>query len=64
MPARAPYPRPTEAPRPLTSRELSRRLDDLLDTVARLSRSTGAAGPRWLPTAELVRCLDPLVSRN
>jgi hypothetical protein len=64
MPARAPYPRPIETPRPLTSRDLSRRLDDLLDAVARLSRSTGAAGPRWLPTADLVRCLDALVSRN
>ena len=64
MPTRYPYPRSSEAPRPLTSQELSRRLDDVLDTVARLSRSTGGSGPRWLPSADLVRCLDALASRN
>ena len=50
----------TEAPRPLSPREIERRLDDLLDAVARLARSRDG----WLPPADLVRCLDPLVSRN
>ena len=64
MPPRTLSPRSTEAPHPLTSRELSLRLDDLLDEVARLARGTEDSGPRWLPTADLVRCLDALASRN
>jgi hypothetical protein len=64
MPTRQPDLKDTTVPRPLTRHELARRLDDLLDAVAHVSRSTGGPGPRWLPTADLVRCLEPLASSN
>ena len=63
MKARPASPQVT-APRPLPAREITIRLDEALDAVARVARGGPGRRPRLIAPSDLVRCLSPYTSRN
>jgi hypothetical protein len=64
MPPRSEIRRSTIALRPLPAREITIRLDEVLDAVSRVARGGPGHGPRLLAPSDLVRCLSPYTSRN
>jgi hypothetical protein len=49
---------------PLPAREIARRFDEIVESVARLAPSSAGRAPAPLTAAELMRCLAPYVSSN
>ena len=64
MPPRPETRRSTVALRPLPAREITIRLDEILDAVSRVARDAPRGAPRILAPCDLVRCLSPYTSRN
>jgi hypothetical protein len=64
MPLRPDPPRVKDPLQPLPAREIARRFDEIVESVARLAPSSAGRAPAPLTAAELMRCLAPYVSSN